>query len=46
VAAALALALRRVGADPALVSAPLITTLVDGTGLVIFFTIANRFLGD
>jgi magnesium transporter len=44
-AAALPLTLRRVGADPALVSAPLITTLVDGTGLVIYFTIANLVLG-
>ena len=31
---------RRVGVDPALVSAPLISTLVDTTGLFIFYTIA------
>lgn len=37
--------LRRLGIDPAVVSAPLITTLVDGTGLVIYFTIAKRLLG-
>lgn len=43
VAAILPLTLRRLGVDPAVVSAPLITTLVDGTGLVIYFEIA-RFL--
>ncbi len=31
---------RRFGIDPAVVSAPLITTLVDATGLVIFYSIA------
>jgi len=31
---------RRIGVDPALVSAPLISTLVDTTGLFIFYTIA------
>jgi magnesium transporter len=31
---------RRFGIDPALISAPLISTLVDTTGLVIFYTIA------
>jgi len=31
---------RRFGADPALVSAPMISTLVDATGLVIFYTVA------
>jgi magnesium transporter len=30
---------RRLGIDPAVVSAPLISTLVDATGLVIFYTI-------
>ena len=44
VAAILPLVLRRVGIDPAVVSAPLITTLVDGTGLIIYFTIADRLL--
>ncbi len=44
VAAALPLLLRRLGIDPAVVSAPLITTLVDGTGLVIYFTIARLLL--
>ena len=30
--------------DPAVVSAPLITTLVDGTGLIIYFQIAKLVL--
>lgn len=34
----------RVGIDPAVVSAPLVTTLVDATGLVIYFTIAQAFV--
>lgn len=45
VAAVLPLLLRRLRIDPAVVSAPLITTLVDGTGLVIYFTIAKYLLG-
>lgn len=44
VAAALPLVLRRLGVDPAVVSAPLITTLVDGTGLIIYFEIARILL--
>lgn len=32
------------GVDPAVLSAPLITTLVDATGLVIYFTIAKLIL--
>jgi magnesium transporter len=36
---------RRVGVDPAVVSAPFITTLVDATGLVIYFLIARLLLG-
>ncbi len=35
----------RVGVDPAVVSAPLITTLVDATGLVIYFMVAHAVLG-
>jgi len=31
---------RRLGIDPAVVSAPMISTLVDATGLVIFYTVA------
>jgi magnesium transporter len=34
----------RVGVDPAVLSAPLITTLVDATGLVIYFSIAKAIL--
>lgn len=44
VAGALPLILRRVGVDPAVVSAPLISTLVDGTGLLIYFEIARVVL--
>jgi magnesium transporter len=44
VAAVLPLTLRRLGIDPAVVSAPLITTLVDGTGLIIYFEIARLVL--
>jgi magnesium transporter len=32
------------GVDPAVLSAPLITTLVDATGLIIYFTIAKAIL--
>ncbi len=35
---------RKLGIDPAVVSAPLITTLVDATGLCIFYTIAILLL--
>ena len=35
---------KRFGVDPAVLSAPLITTLVDATGLVIYFTIAKMIL--
>jgi magnesium transporter len=44
VAAALPLVLRRLGVDPAVVSAPFISTLVDGTGLIIYFEIARFVL--
>jgi len=36
---------RRLNIDPAVVSAPFITTLVDATGMVIYFTIAIILLG-
>lgn len=36
---------QRLKIDPAVVSAPLITTLVDATGLIIYFTIARILLG-
>ena len=38
------IAAERFGVDPAVLSAPLITTLVDATGLVIYFTIAKLIL--
>jgi magnesium transporter len=41
----LPLLLRRVGLDPANSSAPFVATLVDVTGLVIYFTIAKMVLG-
>ncbi len=44
VAAVLPLLLERFGVDPAVVSAPLITTLVDATGLLIYMTIAGLVL--
>ena len=45
VASVLPLVLKRLRIDPAVVSAPFITTLVDGTGLIIYFTIAKVVLG-
>jgi magnesium transporter len=36
--------LKRVGADPATSSAPFVATLVDVTGLVIYFSVAYLFL--
>jgi magnesium transporter len=38
------IAAERVGVDPAVLSAPMITTLVDATGLIIYFTIAKIIL--
>lgn len=40
----LPLLLRRIGLDPAVVSAPMISTIVDGTGLIIYFEIARLVL--
>ena len=31
--------------DPTVMSAPLIATLVDATGLIIYFSVADRLLG-
>ncbi len=36
--------LRRLGADPATSSTPFVTTIVDVTGLVIYFTLATMIL--
>jgi magnesium transporter len=44
VAAILPLVLHRLRIDPAVVSGPFISTLVDGTGLIIYFTIAQMLL--
>lgn len=44
VGAMLPFALRRLGFDPAILSAPLVATLVDVTGLVIYFTAALSLL--
>jgi magnesium transporter len=43
--AALPLLAKRFGIDPAVASAPIITTLVDAIGLVIYFLIARAVLG-
>jgi magnesium transporter len=44
VGALVPLAAKKLGIDPALVSAPLISTLVDATGLVIFYSVAILLL--
>ncbi len=44
VGALIPLVAERFGVDPAVLSAPLITTLVDATGLIIYFTIAKLIL--
>jgi magnesium transporter len=36
---------KRLGVDPAVVSAPFITTFVDATGLIVYFLIARAVLG-
>jgi magnesium transporter len=45
IGAVLPLTLRQLRVDPAVVSAPFITTLVDGTGLLIYFMAARIILG-
>jgi len=45
VGSALPLVARRVGVDPAVMSAPFITTLVDASGLIVYFLIARVMLG-
>ena len=45
VASVIPLVLKRVGLDPAVASGPFIATIVDGTGLIIYFTIAKVVLG-
>jgi magnesium transporter len=41
----LPLLLRRLGFDPAVASSPLVASIVDVTGIVIYFTVARRLLG-
>lgn len=38
--------LRKLGFDPATASAPFVATLVDVTGIIIYFTVATIFLGQ
>jgi magnesium transporter len=45
VSAVIPLVLRKIGVDPAVVSAPFLSTLVDATGLFIYLTIARLMLG-
>ncbi|HVY74092.1 MAG TPA: magnesium transporter [Puia sp.] len=40
----LPIALKKLGADPAASSAPFVATLVDVTGLIIYFTVASYFM--
>ena len=46
VASVIPMVLRRLRIDPAVVSAPFISTLVDGTGLIIYFEIAKWLLPE
>lgn len=46
IASVLPLLLKRLGVDPAVVSGPMITTLVDGTGLIIYFTVARLVISQ
>jgi magnesium transporter len=45
IGAGLPLLVRRLGGDPAVVASPAITTIVDITGLLIYFTVASFTLG-
>lgn len=45
VGAMLPLLLRRIGIDPAIASSPFVASVVDVTGIVIYFTVAGRILG-
>ena len=46
VGAAIPLVAQRVGIDPTVISAPLITTLVDASGLFIYFTVAKLMIAS
>jgi magnesium transporter len=45
ISSVLPIAAKRIGIDPAVMSAPFITTFVDATGLIIYFEIARQVLG-
>jgi magnesium transporter len=45
IGSALPIAAKRVGGDPAVMSVPLITALIDASGLVVYFLIARVVLG-
>lgn len=45
IGAALPMVVTRFGLDPAVASAPLVTTITDATGLLIYFTVAAWILG-
>jgi len=46
IGALLPFAARRIGADPATLSAPMITSVMDLIGVFIYFGFAYAFLGD
>jgi magnesium transporter len=41
----LPMAAKKLKLDPAIMAAPLLTTLIDGTALIVYFTIARLLLG-
>ena len=41
----LPLLLRRVGFDPAVASSPFVASIVDVTGIIVYFTVARMLLG-
>ena len=45
IGSALPIGAKRVGGDPAVMSVPLITALIDASGLVVYFLIARAVLG-
>ncbi|MFD3687047.1 magnesium transporter [Nocardiopsis sp. NPDC058631] len=45
IGSAMPLFARKVGVDPAVVSSPMVATLVDATGLIIYFSVARLVLG-
>ncbi|WP_193014658.1 magnesium transporter [Proteus sp. FME41] len=46
VSSVIPMVLKRLGIDPAVVSAPFIATLIDGTGLIIYFEIATHVMSE